>query len=606
MHDRRFSLLNPDPKGTTESVTAGRDPPPLGTHRAPAARPNGPRAPPTGLELDEHVCLSTIARPDLGLNSARLTRLISVFAPARQYWAVIAYWLAGFALVLWIGIEASSTRLITFSPGADYWEHSAALYELIASPFSPSNPHLASDVQSPRYNPVYVAIAIGARIFGLDALGAMTVAACSNMAGFVAGCFCFFGAYFRDRRAPLYALLVMLTTWWDGWHYSNVYQLQILPSVAAYPSMSALALTWFCFWLMTSVVRSGATRPRLLGLFLLAGIVLIVHPLTAVLAFSGMGLLAISEPGAGLRTRAYALAAIFAGAACSHFWPYFSPFELLGGGQDESTSDWVKTAATNALNANPNRQLHPLFYDVKLLRDAVGLAAPGFACALALLWQRKHLFIPLGLLAMLAVFGLNALVYMPLGHRFVLLAMVYLHLALVWGCLWLTPGYHDASRLLARRWLSYAAPAALALFLGFGLWHNAGLAAARVREVSGRRLSPVLNYARQASTLAGPGAVVLARPRDGWPIPTFGAKVVALFHINPLVPDGLQRGRDVKAFFGQGPSDGVRDAILQKYSVTHVLGTGRESRALRRYLDQRATSRRLAAGYRLYTLRSVP
>jgi hypothetical protein len=532
--------------------------------------------------------------------------LTSFFTRACRPWAVITYWLAGFALVLWIGVEASTTRLITFSPGADYWEHSAAMHELIASPFSPGNPHIASDVRSPRYNPVYVAVAIGARTFGLDALGAMTFVACLNMAAFVAGCFWFFSAYFRERRAPLYALLVLLTTWWNGWHYSNVYQLQILPSVAAYPSMSALGLTWFCFGLMTLVIRSGASRPRLLGLSLLAGAVLLVHPLTAVLAFSGMGLLALSEPGEGLRTRAYALAAIFVGSACAHFWPYYSAFAVLAGGQDESTAGWVKTAAANALSASPNRHLHPLFYDIDQLRDAVGLAVPGFACALALLWQRKHLFIPLGLMAMLGVFAINALVYMPLGHRFVLLAMVYLHIALVWGCLWLTPGYHGATRWLSRRWLSYTAPALLVVFLAIGLWHNVRLAAARVKAVSARRISPVLNYARKAATQAGAGSVILARPRDGWPIPTFGGKVVALFHMNPLVPDGTQRGRDVNAFFGRNTSDATRDAILRKYSVTHVLTTGREPKALRRYLDERATDQRLAAGYRLHTLRQPP
>jgi hypothetical protein len=517
---------------------------------------------------------------------------------------VALYWLLAASLALWIGYEASTTRLITYSQGADYWEHSAALHALIESPFHPGNPHLRSDTLSPRYHPIYLLVALAARVLHEDALGAMTMAAVLNMALLAVGVYWFFAGYFRDPRAPLYAFFVLYTSWWKGWHFSNVYQLQILPSVAAYPSTTGLALSWFGFAVVVTIIRGGPSRLRFVALGLLACLTLLVHPLTAVLAFCGMTGLALLEPGATTRVRLGLLLTLLAGALLAHFWPYYSPFEVLAGG-DGRDAGWAQTAVASMAQgvAGP---LQPMFYRFKDLRDAVGLALPGLFFAALLLWQRKHLFIPLGLSCMLTVFAANALVPLPLGHRFVLLAMVFLHLATVWGWLSLTPGYHDAWSFVARPWLGRAAALGLVVIFGVGAWHNIELAESRVSQIGARRFSPVLNYARQAATKAGDDAVILGTARDSWPIPTFGAKVVALLHTNPLVPDDLDRIADAKAFFRRSTTPTERDAILAKYSVTHVLADGSAAKMLGKYLGERSKGQRLAGGYRLYALRPAP
>lgn len=532
----------------------------------------------------------------------QLTRWFSALLGLVRCWAIILYWVIAALLVAWIAHEASTTRLITYSQGTDYWEHSAALRELLESPFAPGNPHLRSEASSPRYNPVYLAIALVGRSLSLDVLGLMTLASAFNLALYVSCGFWFFASYFRDRRAPLYGLLVLLTSWWRSWHFSNVYHLEILPSVAAYPSTTALGLTWACFALVALVVRSGATPWRLFGVGALSALVFVVHPLTAVLALSGMGLLALLEPGQGRRTRAAALGAMALGLMSAHFWPYYSAFEVLSGGQHEATAGWAAKAAAQALGEKPPHRPNMDFYELQNLRDAVGLAAPGLLFALVLLATRTHLFIPLGLLSMLVPFGVNLFVRIPLGHRFVLLAMVYLHLAFVWGCLWLTPGYHQAARLLRARWARVLGALTVATVLGLGVWHNVPRAQARVARAEKLRLSPILNYARQVGRYAGRDAVVMGGTRETWSVPTFGPKVVALYHTNPLVADSTERARDVKTFLRRSTPDDERDRILRKYSVTHVLVDGRDARALKRYLDARGKSRRLAAGHRLYTL----
>lgn len=521
-----------------------------------------------------------------------------------RHWATIAYMALAALLVFWIGHEASTTRLITYSQGTDYWEHSAAVRALLESPTSPGNPHLRSQASSPRYNPLYLGLALIGRGLSLDVLTLMSMASAFNVMLYVGGAFWFFSSYFSDRRAPLYGLVVLLTSWWQSWHFSNVYHLEMLPSVGAYPSTSALGLTWFCFALVTSALRFGATPWRLSCVGALAALVFLVHQLTAMLALTGMGLLALLEPSKGNSRRVPVLGAMVLGLALTHFWPYYSPFAVLAGGEHEATTGWAGQTAAQALGANISHRPNREFYDLDNLLDAAGLALPGLLFAVVLLAKRKHLFIPLGLGAMLVPFTANLFVRVPLGHRFVLLAMVYLHLAFVWGLLWLTPGYHDAASWVKRwRWFGAITALAVGSTLAFGVVHNVPRAKARVARVEYRRLSPFLNYARQVGRYAGEDAVVLGGARDSWPIPTFGPKVVALYHVNPLVPDGVQRTRDVASFFRRSSPPETRDEILHKYSVTHVLVDGRSPRSLRRYLEARGTSRRLAAGYRLYTLK---
>lgn len=520
----------------------------------------------------------------------------------RRYGPVVTYLLLGELLLWWVVRDATSSRAVTYSQGADYWEHAAALRALIDSPWSPGNPQVASNTLSPRYTPVYLLVALISRAAGWDALDAMALSAALNVGLFLAGVFWFFSLYFRHRLAPLYALCVLFCSWWLGWHYSNVYQLMILPSVAGYPSTTALGLSWFCFGLTTLNVRKQATLGRSIALGLLCGLTLLVHPLTAVMTMCGVGAIALFEPGGSRAARRWSLLGAGVGVLATHFWLFYSAFAVMGGGSYSGTAGWAGRAAGQVLAGNKLAKLHE-FYDWSGLLGAFGLASPGFACALWLLWRKQHLFVPLGLAAMLSVFVANAFVELPLGHRFVLLAIVFLHIAMVWGCLMLTPGYADAPRWLARRWARIAGPALVLGVLALGVWHNVKLAAWRIPAASRNWVSPVLNYARVVASLAGKDAVIMARSRDGWPVPAFGPKIVALLHPNPLVPDGAERELDANAFFWGACAEARRKAILAKYGVTHVLLAQGEALATQRFLDAQAQPVIVPGGYRLYRMR---
>jgi hypothetical protein len=115
------------------------------------------------------------------------------------------------------------------------------------------------------------------------------------------------------------------------------------------------------------------------------------------------------------------------------------------------------------------------------------------------------------------------------------------------------------------------------------------------------RESRIVRYGQNVRKYAGPDAVVLADALNSWPIPTFGPKVVALHHLNPLVPDQFERNARVRAFF-EGADDQTRMDVLRRYHVTHVIVTTEQDQELGGFLQPLARRRRIGGDFILYTL----
>ncbi len=504
----------------------------------------------------------------------------------------------------WIATEAFTTRIVTNSQTSDYWEHAATLRALLDDPWHPRNPQLVSPASAPRFIPTFILCALLGRALDYDALGAMSLSACLNLLLLMGGIFCFFRSYFRDARAPLYGLIIMLASWWDGFHYSNVYQLKILFSTVSYPSTAALGLSLLTFTVVLRTLRSGASWG---GLALVSGccaLVVITHPLTAVLGIAGAFLLTLDERDATLEQRVKTAAAVTLGCLLALAWPYFSlKGVLLVGGHNEIASA-TQAAASKA--PEPSGLSHP-FYQTTPLLLTLGLALGGLPLTLYLLVRRRW-FIALGALSMLLPFVVNAYRPLPLGHRFILLAIFYLQLALVWLLLKLTRGAPEASPALTsgrRAWLSGAFVAAT--LLGSAIWNlqaaEQHVAAQRKRLRDGESLN--IRYARRAAELAGRDAVILADIRSSWPLPAFGPRILALLHPNPLVLDADEREAAVTQFVRGSGGDRHRSELLKRYGVTHVLTNRATRRRLHAFLAPRSEPQSLPGGYSLYRLKRL-
>jgi hypothetical protein len=459
-------------------------------------------------------------------------------------------------------------------------------------PWHPRHPLIASDVPSPRFGPHFVVIALLGRAFGTDALGAMSISSVVNTLLFLAGIYLFFKEYFRNPFAPLFGLVVMFGSWLDAPHFSNVYKLSIFFSVAGYPSTAALAIMLLGLTVFVRALRSERERP---GLWALATFLwaceYITHPLTAMLAFTAAALLALTEPLVPRARRFWMLGSILAGVFLSSLWPYYPALAMVASGTVNRVQKGLESG---------EHQLH-FFYEPEMMFHVLGFGLLAVLAVPYFVWRKKLLVVPLGTLVMLGVFAVSAFLDVPLGHRFILLAVFFMQIGVVWLLLeLLPPRQSDPSGSPLRRaaWLGGAVLAAGLL---------ATMAVSNVLEARDRfkeRRTPsgesvTVMYGRRVGELAGPNAVVLGDPLPSWPIPTFGPKIVTLHHRNPLITDGKERDRAAQRFFGKA-SDAERFAILERYRVTHVLVSSRQRGGALRFLQEHGHRRGLPLGRTLY------
>lgn len=514
----------------------------------------------------------------------------------KRHWADVLYALLASAIVVWVHWDAFHFRLITFSPGADYWEHAAVLRALLDNPWHPAHPLIATDAASPRFGPHFLLVALLARLLHYDAVDAMALSAVLNTVVLLAGLWWFLRSYFRDARAALYGLILFFGTWGAAPHFSNVFKLKVFFSVAGYPSTAALAMTLVGLALLVRILRSGRRQP--LGLALSALIwayVYVTHPLTATMSLPAAVLLALTEPGVARRERFWVAGSVCAGFLSSAAWPYYPALGMVFGGT---------VHRVRGLEPESFAPQHE-FYELRHLSDILGYCFASFV-VLPYLWvRRRDVFAVLGALLMLAVFTASALLPIPLGHRYVLLSVFFLQLALVRLLLELTPYSGAPGTWASRAWLRIPAWFGVFALLVYMSVTNVAVAREHFEHTaagSHGKESVTLRIARRVGELAGPHAIVLSTALASWSLPTFGPKIVPPYHKNPLIVDAEERRRAALRFFGFGVSRAERDAILTEYRVTHVLVPARNANAVAGYLGDDRLLARLPGGSALYAL----
>lgn len=507
----------------------------------------------------------------------------------------VAFALLATAFVVSVAWDAFAFRLITHLPGSDYWEHTAVLRALIVDPWHPRHPLVVTDAGSPRFGPHFLLVALLARALHFGPIDAMALASVLNAILFVAGIFLFFRVYFRDALASLIGLVVMLGTWLDGApHFSNVYKLAVFYSVAGYPSTAALGLTLLGLTLVVHLLRAEELRPKLLALSAFVwAYVYLTHPLTAMMSLTAAVLLAMTEPGVARKRRLWVAAMAPAGILLAVLWPYYPALGMVMKGTAARVSQRIASSDAG--------ELHP-FYSPAALFQIIGFALLAVPCFGYFVVVRRHLFLVLGTLAMLAVFVVAAFLDIPLGHRFVLLAVFFLQIGLVFLLLELTPRGASLplwARRPALRLLAASATGALLVFL---VVSNVRATEKRFGEFRGGR-SHTVRLSHRIGQIAGPDGVVLGDAQTCWSVPTFGPRIVAPHHSNPLVPDTAERKLAVRRFYGYGITDAERMRTIERYHVTHVLFTARQTGPAERFAERNGSVTPLPNGLRLYTLR---
>jgi hypothetical protein len=441
----------------------------------------------------------------------------------------------------------------------DFWEHSAVVNEFIVRPFNPLHPQLSVQASHAFLNPYGLTVALIALASHTDAINTLAAFGLLNFTVLVVGLRQFIATvnHTHAEGITFYTLLLAMFLWGkDAWQFSGFYNVEILNEVLPYPSTLALGLSLCALAFFSknlpriSTAQVFLTATRCFPVSLIAAVVLLIHPLTALFLWIGL----VCQLLAYQPTKAYAWLVVGMTIICSvglaACWPYFSIVQLmLGAG-----------AAYHPSNAS-------MYLEIIQGTWPILLTLPLIIWRMTQRANRAIVLVMLGLLAMY-IWGYYSRQY-SFGRSIAFLLL--LSNILVAQCLteierWSRPQILSVIKTIT----------ASALCLAAGVWlyqstsriltiaNSFYLGRPIASQISYRDLVFLKDYVRHDD-------LVLADLNSSWILPSLAGKVVATKHPLAFVPDWFLRKEDVVEFFDPKTTAQMRETILKKYQPQYLL-----------------------------------
>ncbi|QNP72379.1 hypothetical protein IAG44_25130 [Streptomyces roseirectus] len=256
-----------------------------------------------------------------------------------RVWRPTPYQVAGF--VFFLVMTLACWRV---PPCCDAGQHAAVIERLRANLLEPRHP--TADLPgagSPYYSPYALTQAVFARLTGLTGWEVLRLAAPVNLLVLLTGIGRLVRVLTARPWAPVLALAALTLLWGTerAW-WSGYLGLMSMTGTLPYPSAFAAGLTFWA-WALTGARARDVRRVRFVGprgtrgftgyavLGALYGVILLVHPITAVAAFLGGAAFVLGwERGPLAGALARWATALCAAVAVAAVWPYFDVFALAG------------------------------------------------------------------------------------------------------------------------------------------------------------------------------------------------------------------------------------------------------------------------------------
>jgi hypothetical protein len=423
---------------------------------------------------------------------------------------------------------------------SDFWEHAAVVRELAAHPWSPRHPLFSVNATHAYFSPYHLAVALAARVTGLPAMAALSLAGLINLVLVVLAFRLFLVRLLpRGEATAPYALLFVFFLWGrQPWMWSGFLHVGMLGYSVPYPSTFATAVLFLCLALLLDALDRGRRRD-LLGIALLVPLCITIHPPTAIMLIVGLFAVFLARVKREVVLNGAMLAgAVVAGATAALAWPYFPVLRLFTE-QPAEFHDWSGVFYQNVLS-----QIWPALLALPVLlwrlredrRDALVLFAVLLGLVYALGWVTGK-------------YGLGRAI-----ACIVVLAQIALGAAMA---AW------EARLRSDRSWLPPAC--ALAALLALFAYDRPPLP--RIR----RYRTPIWHEVQRVLTPVRYGDVVLADSRTSYMVPVLtGGHVVGWRHPVYWVPDLAERREAQDRFFTR-VTDAERRKVIARYSVRWVL-----------------------------------
>ncbi|NBE53600.1 hypothetical protein [Streptomyces boluensis] len=449
-----------------------------------------------------------------------------------------------FGALFWVLMSAAAWRVPMC---CDFGQHAAVVERLKADLLHPSHPMAdLPGAGSAYYSPYAVAQGLFAQFTGLAGWQVVKLTGPLNLLLLLTGLNRAVKALSPRPWAPVLALGLMVLLWGTrmAW-WSGYLGLMSMTGHLPFPSTFGIGLAFWAWALTARLARSGGSPFAYAGLGALCGLVLLVHPISAVAAMIGVAAF-VAGRRRGWHARVVALWALAGGTAVllALTWPYYSVFSLVG---DQSV-DWIHKQLYTELEA-------------RFWLALIGLPA------LWLRWRRDRrdpLVLMFATEVAVIAYGWFS------GHytygRILGLTLVPLQFALAVELAeprpW--PAY--------RRFLAQAAAVGVAL----GFLVQGGAVLPRTLDPVGLDQPPRWPEYAWAARHIGPGEVVIT---DGYrpsrSLPGYGPNLVAPAWPDASLPEPERnaRQRDVDRYLAADSTRAERTGIARRYRVRWLLLT---------------------------------
>ncbi len=296
--------------------------------------------------------------------------------PAR---ALSGYLVVGTALLALLAVTAKHGEWVS-----DSWIHAATVSEVARHPLHPLEPLTGEHAPFAYFSPWAMALGWFLRLTGLPVFTVLTGAGLVGTGLLMASWYRLVRAYTAAPWAPVYCLLLLLLLWGTGaWFWSGFPALGTLTVGFTWPSILAAA-GWFETWRAALRLDSLPARRLALLFGLLPGLILLIHPFTAVLAAISVGITLLGRLRVAPRRVALIAVASLVSGLLAAAWPWISLPAMFG---DQATFDTIH---------------HPLYRDLAQHYLLLLLTAPAL-----LLRLRRDRLDPLCWTALVCAAGLT-------------------------------------------------------------------------------------------------------------------------------------------------------------------------------------------------------
>ncbi len=267
--------------------------------------------------------------------------------------ALAGYLILGAALLLLLAVTAKHGEWVS-----DSWIHAATVSEVARHPWHPLEPLTGEHAPFAYFSPWAMLLGWLMRLTGLPVFTVLTGAGLAGTGLLLASWYRLVRAWTSAPWAPVHCLLLLLLLWGTGaWFWSGFPALGTLTVGFTWPSVLAAA-GWFETWRAALRLDILPTRRLMLLFTLLPGLILLIHPFTAVLAAVSVGITLLGRLRAAPRRIAIIAVASLVSGLLAAAWPWISLPAMFG---DQAVFDTIH---------------HPLYRDLAQHYLLLALTAP--------------------------------------------------------------------------------------------------------------------------------------------------------------------------------------------------------------------------------------